>query len=123
MTDLTPAGQVRKNEMFAALQHRVTARRRRRRAAQISAGSIPLIAVGIILMLQSRPSPHADRPIVARAPGAARVQTVTFERIGDAELLDLLREADRPGGLIRRGQVTSVVFDDPERAAVRPGSG
>jgi hypothetical protein len=127
VTDLSPTGHERKDQMLDELQERVTARRRRRRAVRTAGAVAPVVVVGIIAVLAGGPTQPGETPSVARVPDSVDANTpqssLSFKRIGDEELLELLREADCPGGIVRRAGVTTVAFENPECAPTFPGAG
>ena len=110
---LTAAGLARRTAMGEMLQAAVVSRRRRRRALRWASGTA--LALVFALLLSPGASPvaggaglkHVAFEIVRDDPGivtryVARPSAIPAETwIEDDELLDLLRSADRPTGLIR----------------------
>jgi len=122
---LSPAGRARRDAMRDELSRLVPAaaarRRRRRLAARAGGAGAMLLLLGVWVWTRSSSPAPAPAPPIAQAPPSApptvRVSvietpagvadrlsfttTARAERIGDEELLRLMREAGHPAGLVR----------------------
>jgi hypothetical protein len=109
---LTAAGAARRTAMGEMLQAAVVSRRRRRVAFRLAGAAAVAMVLALLLSPGISPDPgaglkHVAFETVRDDPGilaryAARPAAIPAETwIEDDELLDLLRSADRPTGLIR----------------------
>lgn len=104
---LSKEGEARRAAMRTQLTQ-VVVRQRRVRAAVRTAVSLT-VALGLLLawLAHREEDPHAKVEIVHDQPGMVALvralppSTVTIERIGDDQLVDLLASTEHPAGLVR----------------------
>jgi hypothetical protein len=141
---LSPAGAARREQILDRAKAALSARRRRRAAARATAVVVPVAAVAAAVWMfagGTRPRPALTQGSAGEAAAEGGLRHVVFERIAtesgaaerfiptartasievldDDELLDALRAAGKPTGLIRQAGtvVTTVrVAANPEAA-------
>lgn len=151
---LSQAGQQRRDAMLGELMHAMDAHHRRRhriRRTMSVCGALLLIAGAAAYIISAAgantPPTHATLAVntqksLATEPAAAvliaRIETdpTVLDRyrtkatrdatiLSDTELLESLREINRPAGLVRmdgEAWLTASVVDDPAYDAIRPNS-